>query len=56
MGGISSKTSFCKLVCSSLRRSFSLLVNVRLGSLSIFKKNVHHKVMYRFPSYNYLCP
>ena len=34
--GISLKTSFCKLGCSSLMRIFSLFVNVGVGSLSIF--------------------
>ena len=33
---ISLKTSLCKLGCSSLMRSFSLFVNVGVGSLSIF--------------------
>ena len=50
--GVSFKISFCKLGCSSSMRSFCLFVNVGEGSLSIFCKNVHHKVVYYCPSYN----
>ena len=34
--GISFKTSFCKLGCSSLMRIFNLFANVGVGSLLIF--------------------
>ena len=44
--GISLKTSFCKLGCSSLMRSFSLFVNVGVGSICYHpaEQSMKHKV------------
>ena len=52
--GVRFKISLCKLCSGSLMWSFSLFVNVGVGSFSFFGVNVHHNGMCRFPSYNYL--